>query len=119
MRQKRSIASVHDLAERFQVLSDPTRLAVLSHLSAEPVCVCDLVAGLNVPQPLLSFHLRRLREAGLVTVTRRGRWSHYALAEESLGGLTAFLTGLTATAQDSATGACCAPSAAGRIAHHE
>ena len=106
---------MRDLADRFKVLSDPTRLAVLAHLSTEPVCVCELVEALNVPQPLLSFHLRRLREAGLVTVTRRGRWVHYALAGQALGGLVAFLGGLTASAATEADDGCCAPVAAGRV----
>ena len=108
MRQQPSAPSVRHLADRFKVLSDPTRLAVLAQLSAEPVCVCDLVDGLNVPQPLLSFHLRRLREAGLVTVTRRGRWSHYAIADGELGGLIALLGALTAGSEADGNGSCCA-----------
>lgn len=108
MRQRPSATPVHDLADRFKVLSDPTRLAVLARLSAEPVCVCELVEGLNVPQPLLSFHLRRLREAGLVTVTRRGRWSHYAVAGTELDGLIAFLGALTAGSETDDQGGCCA-----------
>ena len=65
----------------FRALGDPTRLEVfrLIAVQAEPVCVCDVVGQFQVSQPTISHHLKVLREAGLVAVSRRGTWAYYAL----------------------------------------
>lgn len=63
-------------------VADPVRWTVLNHLAAQGTCcVCVLQERVPVAPNLLSYHLRVLREAGLVTTTRRGRWIDYALAE--------------------------------------
>jgi ArsR family transcriptional regulator len=49
-----------------------------------PLCVCDVVAHFALQQPTISHHLKVLREAGLVTVSRRGVWAYYAVAERGL-----------------------------------
>ena len=72
-------------ARLFHALSDPTRLSILEQLRDGERCVCDLQADLDAAQSRLSFHLRVLREAGLVTDRREGRWSYYAIAPEALG----------------------------------
>jgi ArsR family transcriptional regulator len=64
-------------------VADPIRWAVLEALSANQRCVCDLQERIPVPSNLLSYHLKVLREAGLVTASRRGRWIDYALAEDA------------------------------------
>lgn len=72
-----------DLELRASVLSalgDPIRLRILDELGACEQCVCDLQDAIDIAPNLLSYHLRVLREAGLVTATRRGRWVDYALA---------------------------------------
>ncbi len=63
-----------------RALADETRLRLLVLLThyAEPLCVCHLVEQVPVGQPTVSHHLRILREAGLVTVERRGTWAYYA-----------------------------------------
>lgn len=66
-----------------QAVADPTRWAVLDTLAREERCVCDLLLSVPVPGNLLSYHLKVLREAGLVTATRRGRRIDYALAEDA------------------------------------
>jgi ArsR family transcriptional regulator len=66
-----------------QAVADPIRWAVLEALSAEQRCVCDLQTRVPVPGNLLSYHLKVLREAGLIVATRRGRWIDYALAEDA------------------------------------
>jgi ArsR family transcriptional regulator len=71
-------------ARLFHALSDPTRLAILDLLGEGERCVCDLQAALNASQPRLSFHLRVLREAGLVRGRREGRWSYYAIKPAAL-----------------------------------
>lgn len=79
-----------------QTAADPVRWAVLQQLAQGPSCVCDLQARVPVPANLLSYHLKVLREAGLVTTSRRGRWVDYALAGDALARLHAALPGLPA-----------------------
>ena len=71
-------------ARLFQALSDPTRLALIDRLRAGERCVCELQDALDAAQSRLSFHLRVLKEAGLVTDRREGRWSYYTLTPEGL-----------------------------------
>lgn len=70
--------------ELFHALSDETRLAILAMLRDGERCVCDLQEDLAAAQSRLSFHLRVLREAGLVTDRREGRWSYYRITPEAL-----------------------------------
>lgn len=72
-------------ARLFQALSDETRLAVLDMLRGGERCVCELQDALGAAQSRLSFHLKVLKEAGLVRDRREGRWSYYALVPETLG----------------------------------
>ena len=75
------------LESRVSVLgavSDPIRLSILDELRRDQRCVCDLQELLDVAPNLLSYHLRILREAGLVAATRRGRWVDYRLTEDAV-----------------------------------
>jgi ArsR family transcriptional regulator len=72
-------------AALFHALSDETRLAVLAMLRDGEQCVCDLQDALDAAQSRLSFHLKVLKEAGLVTDRREGRWSYYTLVPDALG----------------------------------
>jgi ArsR family transcriptional regulator len=77
-----------ELATRFKALADPTRVAIVNALSgADEVCVCNLNASFDLSQPTISHHLRILREAGLVDVTRRGTWAYYRLVPEAIEAL--------------------------------
>lgn len=60
-------------------LADPVRLAIVGVLADGERCVCDLRERVPVAANLLSYHLRVLREAGLIVSTRRGRWVDYRL----------------------------------------
>jgi ArsR family transcriptional regulator len=71
-------------ARLFHALSDETRLGILEMLRGGERCVCDLQADLDAAQSRLSFHLKVLREAGLVTDRREGRWSYYAIVPDAL-----------------------------------
>jgi ArsR family transcriptional regulator len=82
-------------AELFQALSDPTRLEILNRLRRGERCVCDLMDLLDAAQSRLSFHLRVLRDAGLVSDRRDGRWVYYTLVPEGMAGAQEFLAGLT------------------------
>jgi ArsR family transcriptional regulator len=72
-------------ARLFHALSDETRLAVLEMLRSGERCVCELQDELDAAQSRLSFHLKVLKEAGLVRDRKEGRWSYYALVPETLG----------------------------------
>lgn len=74
-----------DANRLFQAFADPLRLRILNLLSGGPLCVGDLVALLDVPQPTASRHLGHLRRAGLVSTRKRGPWVIYALAEPGSG----------------------------------
>ena len=70
----------------FKALADGTRLDVFRLIAAqdEPICACDIVDRFTVSQPTIAHHLKVLREAGLVTVSRRGVWAYYAVNQEGL-----------------------------------
>ena len=78
-------------AQRFYALGDEIRLGVLGLLRGGERCVCELTAHLELAQSRLSFHLKVLKDAGLISHRRQGRWSYYALDVETLGELEAFL----------------------------
>ena len=71
-------------ARLFHALSDETRLALLEMLRDGERCVCELQASLDAAQSRLSFHLKVLKEAGMVTDRKEGRWSYYALVVDAL-----------------------------------
>lgn len=76
-----------------QAVADPIRWTVLEALSRGPLCVCNLQEHVPVAGNLLSYHLKVLREAGLVTASRRGRWIDYALADDARARMAAALPG--------------------------
>src|SRR5919202_4262995 len=81
-----------ELAARFKALADPTRVGIVNRLAAAPeVCVCDLTDAFELSQPTISHHLRVLRDAGLVDVTKRGTWSYYRLVNDAVEPLRAAL----------------------------
>ena len=71
-------------ARLFHALSDGTRLSILQRLRFGERCVCDLTDALDAAQSRLSFHLKVLKDAGLVTDRREGRWMYYTLNTEAL-----------------------------------
>jgi ArsR family transcriptional regulator len=71
-------------AALFQALSDEKRLRILALLASGEHCVCELTEALELSQSLLSFHLKTLKEAGLVADRREGRWVYYSLKTQAL-----------------------------------
>ena len=67
----------------FHALSDETRVGIIEMLESGERCVCDLQDTLNAAQSRLSFHLRVLKDAGIVTDRREGRWSYYELNRDA------------------------------------
>jgi ArsR family transcriptional regulator, arsenate/arsenite/antimonite-responsive transcriptional repressor len=92
--------SVESTTRAFAALGDATRLRILDVLAGGTLCVCDLREAVDVAPNLLSYHLRILREAGLVTVERRGRWADYSVHPDVIRGLAAILA---ATAERTST----------------
>ncbi|MEA2513394.1 MAG: ArsR family transcriptional regulator, arsenate/arsenite/antimonite-responsive transcriptional [Thermomicrobiales bacterium] len=78
-RQERLVAG-------FKALADPTRLEIFRLIAVQeaPICACDVVARFALTQPTISHHLKVLREAGLIAVSRRGVWAHYAVDPRGL-----------------------------------
>jgi ArsR family transcriptional regulator len=71
-------------AATFNALGDPARLAIIEALRRGTTCVCELTPALGMPQNLLSYHLRILREAGLISGERSGRRIEYRIESEAI-----------------------------------
>jgi len=75
-------------------LAEPLRWRIVQLLAVEELCVCHLVEELGVSQPLVSHHLKVLRDAGLVTSERWSYWTYYRLVPDALHTLANRLAGL-------------------------
>jgi ArsR family transcriptional regulator len=80
----------------FKALSDPTRLQILSLVAKNPggVCECNIVDCTPVRQPTISYHIKVLKEAGLLDVEKHGLWCYFRLRKDVLGQVMAALRGL-------------------------
>jgi ArsR family transcriptional regulator, arsenate/arsenite/antimonite-responsive transcriptional repressor len=76
-------------ASVFKALSDPGRVRILNLLTTadEPVCVCHITPELGLSQPTVSFHLKKLVQAGLLEREQRGVWAFYSVNREVMGRL--------------------------------
>lgn len=79
-----TVADLARSAQLFHALSDETRLSVIELLRGGERCVCELTAELDAAQSRLSFHLKVLKDAGLVHDRPDGRWTYYTLCHETL-----------------------------------
>lgn len=86
-----STRSLDELLVVLKAVADEKRLNIVTLLAGGERCVCELQESLGAGQSLLSFHLRTLKEAGLVSDRREGRWVYYSLIPEVLGDLERFL----------------------------
>ncbi|MYW65812.1 metalloregulator ArsR/SmtB family transcription factor [Streptomyces sp. SID8379] len=88
-----SVADAEKMAAMFKALSDPVRLRlfskVASHAGGE-ACVCD-ISDVGVSQPTVSHHLKKLKDAGLLTSERRGTWVYYSVAPSVVAAMSAML----------------------------
>lgn len=84
-------ADLARLARLFHALSDETRLKIVGRLLLGEQCVCNLMNTLDAGQSRLSFHMKTLKDAGLVTDRRAGRWIHYSLNPGTLAELRSFV----------------------------
>ena len=87
-----------ECADALHALGDGNRLAILDCLASAERCVCELTEATGLKQSLLSFHLRVLRDAGLVKDRRVGRWSFYSIDDEAMQSVARRLGRLGQTA---------------------
>ncbi|MBZ0160243.1 MAG: metalloregulator ArsR/SmtB family transcription factor [bacterium] len=82
---------VEQAVRRFHALADETRLQIIERLRDGEQCVCDLSGILGTAQSLLSFHLKTLKDAGILRDRREGRWVYYSLNSEAIAELEEFI----------------------------
>ena len=82
-----TIASRKHTVSLFHALSDETRLSLLDQLKNGEKCVCELTDAMKTGQSRLSFHLKVLKEAGILRDRREGRWMYYSLNREAIEAL--------------------------------
>jgi ArsR family transcriptional regulator len=77
-----------------KALGEPLRVRILDIVrrNQEPVCQCELIALFDIRQSLLSHHMKKLVDAGLVTVERRHKWAYYSVSPDALEELTSWLS---------------------------
>jgi ArsR family transcriptional regulator len=114
---KSTTANRTQVARWFHALSDETRVQILDMLASGEKCVCDLQGAVGAAQSRLSFHLKVLRDAGLVNDRKQGRWNFYSLRPEVLEEMAAYLQerkpepgawSACACGEEHDQGACCA-----------
>ena len=94
-----SVKTPERVARWFHALADETRLGIVDRLRAGERCVCDLTDDLETSQSRLSFHLKTLKDAGIVTDRRQGRWIYYALNPATMAAMEEFVKTLRATSR--------------------
>jgi ArsR family transcriptional regulator len=79
-------AEAGDVATLFKALADPHRVRIVNMLATteEPVCVCEFTDDLSLAQGTVSFHLKKLVDAGLIEREQRGTWAYYSLRPDAL-----------------------------------
>jgi ArsR family transcriptional regulator len=92
--------------ELFHALSDETRLEIIELLRKGERCVCELTDTLDAAQSRLSFHLRVLKDAGIVRDRKDGRWVHYELDPEAFDEAESLVSAMKPSAL-SRSEACC------------
>jgi ArsR family transcriptional regulator, arsenate/arsenite/antimonite-responsive transcriptional repressor len=80
-------------ATLFRALAEPARVKIVNLLarSDEPVCVCELVPAVELSQPTVSHHLKKLTDAGLLEREERGKWAFYSVSGEAVERLAALV----------------------------
>lgn len=89
---KSSTQEIYGAASCFHALSEPIRLKILDLLKQKELCVCELCDALQASQSKLSFHLKTLREADLVSSRQKGRWVYYKVNPNQFSLLEQYLS---------------------------
>jgi ArsR family transcriptional regulator, arsenate/arsenite/antimonite-responsive transcriptional repressor len=99
--------NVSRVAELCNALADEARVEIVVRLLDGEKCVCDLMDALDAAQSRLSYHLRVLKDAGLVTDRREGRWSYYTLERAAFIEVEELLSTLRPKASRASRSVCC------------
>lgn len=91
----------------FHALSEPLRLSILELLLSQELCVCDICDRLKVSQSKLSFHLKTLKDSGLIRSRQEGRWIYYSLNIVQFAVLEQYLADFRRQAVISPSSNCC------------
>ena len=95
------------IAQLCNALADEARVEIVARLLDGEKCVCDLTDALETGQSRLSYHLKVLKDAGLVTDRREGRWSYYTLARDAILEAEEMLSSLRPKASRATKVGCC------------
>jgi ArsR family transcriptional regulator len=89
-----STVDAERIAAVAKAIAEPVRVRILDVIrrSEEPVCQCELIALFDIKQSLLSHHMRKLVDAGLVSVERRHKWAYYSMSADALKELASWLS---------------------------
>ncbi len=96
-----SVVAQSQARDLLKALADPLRLQIIESLSGGEKCVCDLIQEIGLAQSKISFHLKVLKESGLITDRQSGRWVYYKLDISALNELQLWLKQLTQDCQKS------------------
>ena len=96
-----SVVAQSQARDLLKALADPLRLQIIESLSNGEKCVCDLIQEIGLAQSKISFHLKVLKESGLITDRQSGRWVYYKLDISALNELELWLKQLTQDCQKS------------------
>ena len=102
-----SALDVPRIAQLCNALADEARIEIVARLLDGEKCVCDLTDALETGQSRLSYHLKVLKDAGLVTDRREGRWSYYTLTRDAFLEAEELLSSLRPKASRSLKMNCC------------
>lgn len=91
----------------FHALSDETRLGIIQRLFDGEKCVCDLTDALDAAQSRLSFHLKTLKDAGIVNDRKVGRWVYYSLDRDAFGEMENLVKSIKPSRRVSLPVGCC------------
>jgi len=90
-----------------KAVSDETRLKIIDMISCGEICACDILEGLSISQPTLSYHMKILSECGLVNAVRDGAWMRYTLNKEKIDAVIKFIKFITSEKEDCICKRCC------------
>lgn len=80
---QKAVEEIEKAAHILKLLGDKTRLTIMAILKKRECCVCELLEVFDMSQPVISQHLRKLKDAGLVKEDKRGQWIYYSLNLEN------------------------------------
>lgn len=87
-------------ADLLKALSDANRLKIVDLLSCGTLCACEILEHFDFTQPTLSHHMKVLKDAGIVSSVKKGKWQHYTLEDDFKKSLPKFTYQLLSNDED-------------------